>query len=362
MLDFTSSLYLGFEHASSTLPGWMRLTLGKPAALERLAGVQVIEDALAELTGCEQVVLGSSTLHLFCDLFEILAKQKVEIWIDEATYPIARWASDRASAVGAPVRMFAHHDAAALQKAVSNVGVARPVIVTDGYSPLRGTHAPIAVYARCAAARNGIVIVDDTQALGIFGHGAGPLSPYGKGGGGSLHHCNLRDGKVVVVSSLAKAFGVPVAMLGGNEEFVREFRKNSSTLVHCSPPSQAVIAAAHRALDMNSSFGDELRYRLLERVARFRQRLSALLAVNSLFPVQPLRVPLRTNVRAIHQELLASGVRTVLHRESKDGPARISFVLTTLHRLREIDCALQILGELMQQPFTPKGRQAFVFT
>jgi len=137
------------------------------------------------------------------------------------------------------------------------------VIVTDGYCPLRGTHAPLADYASCAAAGNGLLIVDDTQALGVFGRPAEPVVPYGSGGGGSLRRQNLRDSGIVVVSSLAKAFGVPVAMLGGSREFVQSFRENSATLVHCSPPSAAAISATLRALRLNRRSGDILRRRSL---------------------------------------------------------------------------------------------------
>src|ERR1700691_4652006 len=118
MLDFTSALYLGFEHASWSLPGWDRLTLGKPAALEEVPGTLQAQRELAALTGCERVVLGASTLHLFCDLFAMLARRKVAIWIDEAAYPIARWGTDRAAALGAPVRVFGRHNAAALRRAM----------------------------------------------------------------------------------------------------------------------------------------------------------------------------------------------------------------------------------------------------
>src|ERR1700685_125762 len=112
MLDFTSALYLGFEHASWSLPGWERLTLGRPAALEEVPGTLQAQRELAALTGCERGLMGSSTLHLFCDLLAMLAGPKVAIWIDEATYPIARWGTDRATALGTPVRTFAHHNAA----------------------------------------------------------------------------------------------------------------------------------------------------------------------------------------------------------------------------------------------------------
>ena len=238
MLDFSSALYLGFEHGSGSLPGWERLTLGKPAALEEVPETLQVQRELAELTGCEQATVGVSTLHLFNDLFGMLAgRRDVAIWIDEAAYPIARWGTDRAAARGVPVRVFASHDSQALWKAMNADRMARPVIVTDGFCPIRGEPAPLADYARCAAAGNGLLIVDDTQALGVFGRPEVP-DPYGSGGGGSIRRFQLEGASgIVLVSSLAKALGVPVAMLGGSGEFVGEFRRKSSTLVHCSPPS-----------------------------------------------------------------------------------------------------------------------------
>jgi 8-amino-7-oxononanoate synthase len=346
MLDFTSALYLGLEHASWSLPGWARLTLGKPAALEEVPGTLQAQQELAALTGCERVVLGASTLHLFCDLFAMLARRKVAIWIDEAAYPIARWGTDRAAALGVSVRVFRRHNAAALRRAMGAVA-ARPVIVTDGYCPVKGTPAPLLEYAGCAAAKNGLVIVDDTQALGVFGRRAGSMVPYGSGGGGSLRYFDLEDPRIVVVSSLAKAFGVPVAMLGGSQAFVERFREQSETLVHCSPPSSAAISAALRALELNGRIGDDLRRLLGKRVVRFRRGIPDLLAAGNLFPVQPLKLPGRVDARALYRGLLRRGVRSVLHQDSNDGGSRISFVLTASHRLSEIDRAVQSLAETL---------------
>ena len=347
MLDFTSALYLGFEHASRSLPGWDRLTLGKPAALEQIPGAEQVQQELAALTGCEQVVLGSSTLHLFCDLFAMLARRKVTICIDEATYPIARWGTDRAAVFGVPVRRFAYHDARELRRAIGQEYGNRPVIVTDGFSALRGTHAPLRDYADCAAERNGLLIVDDTQALGIFGQQAESMGPYGMGGGGSLKHFKLRDPRIVVVSSLAKAFGVPVAMLGGSRTAVEEFYEHSATLVHCSPPSAAAIAAAQRALQLNREFGDALRRRLAERVVRFRRRLAGLCSTESLFPVQSLKLPPNLDIYALYRALLARGVRSLLRRDRRSRGLGITFVLTARHPLEEIDAAVEALLELV---------------
>ena len=80
-LDFTSALYLGLEHGAARSVRWDRLTLGKPAALEAPPGAREVEGKLAALTGCGRALLAPSTLHLFWDLFGILAKRDVMIFL-----------------------------------------------------------------------------------------------------------------------------------------------------------------------------------------------------------------------------------------------------------------------------------------
>jgi 8-amino-7-oxononanoate synthase len=195
----------------------------------------------------------------------------------------------------------------------------------------------------------GFVVVDDTQALGIFGQPE-TSSPYGTGGGGSLRRLAIGHGAILVVSSLAKAFGVPVAMLGGSSRLVAKFRERSATRIYCSPPSAAVLAATRRALEVNRSFGNSLRERLAVTVAGFRRGLARLnlLAVPGCFPVQPLGLPKGAHATFLYRSLLRTGVRAVLHRESAEAFTRISFVFTAQHKLNEVDRALEGLSDALR--------------
>jgi 8-amino-7-oxononanoate synthase len=358
VIDFTSALYLGMEHASRSLPGWDRLTLGKPAALEAPAHAQQAETQLAELIGCERALLATSTLHLFWDLFSVLAQRNVNIFLDAGSYPIARWGVERAAASGTVVKSFRQHDPMALQEALDSADGKPPVIVADGYCPGCGRAAPVTEYLRLAAARGGCVVVDDSQALGIFGKPA-PGAPYGSGGGGSMQRAGTSDGRLgshgsmtnrlIVGASLAKAFGVPVAVLAGSVAMVDEFEGKSATRVHCSPPSAAVISAALRALAINRWRGDTLRMRLARQVLRFRRGLRrlGLLAIPGLFPVQPLRLPNHINAETLGEDLSRCGVEAVLNRGERGKNAHISFVLTARHRSLQIEQALGHLEDAL---------------
>jgi 8-amino-7-oxononanoate synthase len=350
MLDFTSALYLGLEHPSRSLPGWRSLTLGKPAALEDPPGSRAVERELAALTGCDDVLLATSTLHAFFDLFAVLGGRETAVFVDRNSYPISRWAAQHT--VRSTVTFFGGHDADdanELSWALRQRPGVRPLVVTDGLSPASGVAAPIAAYASLAARRGGLVLVDDTQALGILGEMPGTpangFCPYGIGGGGSLRHAGVDSDEVIVVNSLAKALGVPVAMVGGSRRLIAMLRTGSLMRKHCSPPSAAVIDAAAHALQQNRHYGEALRGRLARNVDRLGRGLIhlGLTASRSLFPVQPLRLANGTAM-AVHARLLQRGVRTVLQRDPASG-AQISFLLRSRHSPEEIDEALDSLAQ-----------------
>lgn len=355
MIDFTSSLYLGMHHASRYLPGWNRLTSGKPAALEDPQGAGGVEEQLAALIGSERALLSTSTLHVFWDLFPLLAKADVNIFLDAGTYPIVRWGVDVAACSGTRVKTFRQHDTSSLRRALENANGRPPVIVTDGYCPGCGRIAPIAEYLALAVARGGYVVIDDSQAMGIYGAPAhGSHAVYGRGGGGSMQHaCITRDrvmaNALIVCSSLAKAFGVPAAVLAGSRTFVNHFENESKTRVHCSPPSVADVAACSHALKINRIRGDELRQMLGQRVGQFREGLRRLGAIDipGLFPVQPLRLPSEIAAGDLHQRLNAGGIRTVLHRGEGGRGERISFIVTAQHTVAQIENALAVLTKAL---------------
>jgi 8-amino-7-oxononanoate synthase len=348
--DFTSALYLGMRHGSRSLEPWEKLTTGLPAAFSEPRVAVRLARSLAALQGCERATLAPSTLHLFWDLFGILSEGSIAIYTDSGAYPIARWGIERAAARGVPVRGFRHHDPEALREALRRGARARaqPVVVTDGFCPACGSPAPLADYLRAARERGGLLVIDDTQAAGIFGHSPGPGAPYGKGGGGMLRRYDIIDPHALIVSSLAKGFGVPLTVLAGGGSFVSAYEEKSLTRVHCSPPSFATLHALKHALKVNAERGDALRLRLARVVRHFRRRLAevGLSAEGNLFPVQTLEAPAGLDAETLHGRLQEMGTRTVLHRPRADQGARLSFIITASHTPADIDAAVGALASL----------------
>jgi len=348
MFDFTSALYLGLRHPSGSLPPWSQLTTGRPAVLGVPASQERVAQGFAELQGCERGILGPSTLHLFWDLFGVFGARGVAIYLDDGTYPIARWGVERAAGAGIPALRFGHHDPGALERLLKRDALRRlrPIVVADGFCPGCGEPAPIAAYLKSVRRLGGYLVLDDTQALGILGHSPRAGVDYGLGGGGSLRWSNVSGPDIVMVSSLAKGFGVPVAVLAGDSALLGRFEAQSETRMHSSPPSAAVVHAAERALSINHHSGETLRARLAQRVRRFREQLALrrLGARGGLFPVQTLTPGAARDARLVHARLAASGIRAVLHAARSGRASRISFLITARHRVSDLDRAAEALA------------------
>ena len=333
MIDFARVRYLGLCHGSESLGSWHALTRGLPAALGDGDEERRVAAALAALVGTERALLVPSTLHAAFDLFAFLARTPIALYVDEAAYPILRWGAERAIVRGAPLYGWRHHDVAALTRALALAPPGRrPIIVCDGVCGGCGRRAPLPMLVALAAAHGGLVVVDDTQGIGLCG----------VEGGGSLRRAALAEGApIVVVASLAKAFGAPIGLVAGDGATLRALEAASLVRVHCSPPSEVAVRAAAHALVVNERCGDELRACLGARVGELQEVLrdAGLRPLGGRFPVQDAVAPHGCDPLRLHRRLLRAGVRTVVRRPRCRGATVVSFVVSAVHRRRDIERA-----------------------
>lgn len=357
-MNFTSASYLGLRYPAWTLEPWSRLTTGVPAALAEPRSARAAAARLASLAGTERAVLATSTLHAFFDLFVALGPEDLSCFVDAGAYPISVWGVERAACRGALFRRFPHRDVAAVRQLLCAGAAAgrRPVVVADGLCPGCGLPAPVRGYLRALRPYGGLLVLDDTQAMGLLGAAAATFPPYGRGGGGTLRLAGLAPlgvlappsvpapPDVLTVSSLAKAFGAPVAFLAGPADLVDLYESRSETRVHCSPPSAAHIAATRRALRVNAAVGDRLRERLAGLVGRLRRGSAAPFVQCTAFPVQSLAPIDGVRPADLYRSLLDLGVQAVLHRPVCRPVPTCSFVITAEHTPAQIDYAVAALG------------------
>ena len=338
MLDFASGLYLGFGHPAGTLRSWQRLTTGVPAALADPPGASELGRRLAALTACEAGVVAPSTLHLFFDLIEALRSAHGTIYLGSNAYPVARWGVERAAARGTRVRPIRHADPGQLRALLRSAGDAKPpLVVLDGVCVDCGGPTRLAAHAEIVERRGGVLVVDDTQGLGLFGADPSPSQPWGVGGGGAAAWQGLeRHPSVLLANSLAKAFGAPIAVLTGPRRHVSRYLRCSELRVHTSPPSAAAIESGRSALDLNEREGEARRLRLQRNIRAFRDGAEALGLEprGGLFPVQSLVRVGPLDGRAVHAALDNIGLRTVLRRGH--GGRVLTVVIRSTHRPSDI--------------------------
>jgi len=350
VLDFTSALYLGIRQGSEDLGPFGALTTGAPAALREPREAASIAVELAALVGVERATLARSTLHAFWDLFTVFGAEPARVLADAGSYPIARWGAERARLHGAELTSFRHHDPAALDRRLrSSTRKGRAWIVVDGFCAGCGRLAPLADYLDLARRAGGRLVVDDTQSLGILGEGPTSKMPYGRGGGGSLRATAIADPDLLVVSSLAKGFGAPLTMIGGDRLSIERFEAGSQTRIHASPPTIADLRAAERALAVNRENGDWRRLKLVSLVARLRQGLRrlGLDLIPTSFPLQSVRQANTIPLPTLYRHLRKLGVEVVLRRPVCASAIDLAFLVTATHLPKQIDLAVRAVATVL---------------
>jgi 8-amino-7-oxononanoate synthase len=350
ILDFTSSDYLSYRHSHAELRPWQRLTTGRPAVLGEPRQAMLLAAELARRTGRAAGALETSTLHALVDAWTVLAAEPVAALVDEVTYPIGRLAL-RANGVTATV--VRHFDPRHVSEVVRTVPRGRRVVLlVDGLCPGCGQLAPLDRLAAAVAPRRGVVLVDDTQSVGLAGLGPTRRTPYGRGGGGTAAWLGLpAAAPVLIVASTAKAYGAPLAVVTGPARLVSQVRRRGPSRTHGSGPSAAAMAALAGALATEPFDAAQRRHVVAALVRRFRSscRASGLPAPDGgRWPTQTVPVPAGT-VAAVHDSLLHKGVRAVMvHRRCRPGLG-IAFLITADHTPAMIDRAVRAVAQTLAE-------------
>jgi 8-amino-7-oxononanoate synthase len=349
LLDFTSSNYLGLAHdprvrsrAAAAIQE-CGVSIATPRLLATGPLTAQLEAALAGLVRREAALIFPSTLHAAHDVLALLGSGSRTFVIDEHAYPISLSAARAIAWPNGTIRRFRHNDLNSLAQAIA--ATQNAVVICDGFDPLSGTPAMLREIGRSAASTGATVCVDDAHGLGILGADPTAAMPYGYGGSGIVRFSGADPGNIAHVSSLSKAFGVPLAFAAGPSRFIDELRMTSSSVIHSSPPASPLVAAALATLQINATIGDDLRHRLLSNVRCFRagaRRLELPLTTSSPFPIQSIALSTPRTALTVGSRLHELGVRPVLALHPDDAPsgAALHFVITALHTARDIDDAL----------------------
>lgn len=372
LVSFAGFNYLGLNRRQEVQRAMNRamrqygMALAMPRSLAATDETLHLEGELAHLVGQERALTFPSTTHAALDVIPAVVGSRGLILIDEGAYAISEQAARQARAFGAEQIRFAHNDCASLQRQLrAQPRARRKLVVCDGVYSADGRSAPLKEFAALAAHYNAFVYVDDAHGLGILGSAPGADAPYGAGGGGIVLHQGVTSRRILYVSSLSKAFGVPLAFVAGSGPLVDFVQRVAGSIVHSSPPALPLVAAARAVLRLNALYGDDRRRRILANVRTFSSALHqhGIGAVtDTLYPLRTVRIVSgAATLRALHRNGLhaivqcAGGARC--EKSDYDGACVLRCVITADHTQEQLATLADVLSAYAHKTGDPATYQ-----
>jgi glycine C-acetyltransferase len=223
-----------------------------------------LERRISEFLGTEDTILYSSCFDANGGLFETILDEHDAVISDELNHASI---IDGIRLCRAKRLRYRNRDMADLEEQLRAAGDARRrLIATDGVFSMDGYLAPLGEICALAERYEAMVMVDDSHAVGFVGaRGRGTPELHG-----------VTDRVDVITGTLGKALGgASGGYTSGRKEIIELLRQRSRPYLFSNSVAPAVAGASLKVLDLLEG-GDELRSRLGENTAWFRQRMTGL--------------------------------------------------------------------------------------
>ena len=293
-----------------------------------------LEQTIARFFGTEDTILYAACFDANGGLFEPLLDDNDAIISDALNHASI---IDGVRLCKARRYRYANCDMADLEKQLQQAradGARTIMITTDGVFSMDGFIAPLDEITALARKYDALIHVDECHATGFLG----------ATGRGSAEVKGVMDKVDIFTGTLGKAMG---GALGGfttaRAEIVELLRQRSRPYLFSNSLPPHVVAAGIKAFDMLASAG-ELRTRLQENTAYFRQRMGAAgfdikPGVHPICPVMLYDAPL---AQKFAQRLLEEGIYAIgfFFPVVPQGQARIRTQISAAHTRAQLDQAI----------------------
>ena len=223
-----------------------------------------LEERISAYLGTEDTILYSSCFDANGGLFETLLGEQDAVISDELNHASI---IDGIRLSKARRLRYRNRDMADLENQLkASADARRRLIATDGVFSMDGYVAPLGEICDLAERHQAMVMVDDSHAVGFVGaHGRGTPELHG-----------VIDRIDIVTGTLGKALGgASGGYTSGRKEIIDLLRQRSRPYLFSNSVAPAVVGASLKVLDLLES-SDDLRARLRENTAWFRQRMTSL--------------------------------------------------------------------------------------
>jgi glycine C-acetyltransferase len=338
VLNLCANNYLGLaddpriiEAAKQALDRW---GFGM-ASVRFICGTQEVhkqlEHRISEFLATQDTILYASCFDANGGLFETLLAEDDAVISDELNHASI---IDGIRLCRARRLRYRNRDMADLEAQLKSAADARRrLIATDGVFSMDGYVAPLAEICDLAERYDAMVMVDDSHAVGFVG-------PTGRGTP-ELH--GVADRVDIVTGTLGKALGgASGGYTSGRKEIVDLLRQRSRPYLFSNSVAPAVVGASLKVLDLLES-GDDLRARLRENTAWFRQRMTGLGfdVLPGDHPIVPVMIGDAARAARLADLLLGKGVYVIgfSYPVVPIGKARIRTQVSAAHTREDLELA-----------------------
>jgi glycine C-acetyltransferase len=292
---------------------------------------QELEHRISGFLGTEDTILYSSCFDANGGLFETLLGDQDAVISDELNHASIIDGIRLSKARRLRYRNRDMGDLEAQLKACADAR--RRLIATDGVFSMDGYVTPLSEICDLADRYGAMVMVDDSHAVGFVGaRGRGTPELHG-----------VSDRVDILTGTLGKALGgASGGYTSGRREIIDLLRQRSRPYLFSNSVAPAVVGASLKVLDLLES-GDDLRARLRENTAWFRERMTGL-GFDILpgdHPIVPVMIGDAARATQMADRLLDKGVYVIgfSYPVVPVGKARIRTQVSAAHSREDLQTA-----------------------
>jgi glycine C-acetyltransferase len=290
-----------------------------------------LEHRISEFLGTGDTILYPSCFDANGGLFETILSDQDAVISDELNHASI---IDGIRLCRAQRLRYKNRDMADLEAQLKSAADARRrLIATDGVFSMDGYLAPLSEICDLAERYDAMVMVDDSHAVGFVG-------PTGRGTP-ELH--GVTDRVDIITGTLGKALGgASGGFTSGRPPIIDLLRQRSRPYLFSNSVAPAVVGASLKVLELLES-GDDLRARLRENTAWFRERMTGL-GFDILpgdHPIVPVMIGDAARAARLADLLLGKGVYVIgfSYPVVPIGKARIRTQVSAAHTMDDLELA-----------------------
>jgi glycine C-acetyltransferase len=300
-----------------------------------------LEQRISGFLGTEDTILYSSCFDANTGLFETLLGEQDAIISDELNHASI---IDGIRLSKARRLRYRNRDMADLEAQLkASADARRRLIATDGVFSMDGYVTPLREICDLADRYGAMVMVDDSHAVGFVGaRGRGTPELHG-----------VSDRVDIVTGTLGKALGgASGGYTSGRREIIDLLRQRSRPYLFSNSVAPAVVGASLKVLDLLET-SDDLRARLRENTAWFRERMTGL-GFDILpgdHPIVPVMIGDAARATQMADLLLEKGVYVIgfSYPVVPVGKARIRTQVSAAHSREDLQTAATAFATVRNQ-------------